>query len=436
MEHHGGDFGFSVTEEQPNKQRATVIIGKDYIQALYNDAVHSKQKKLKIPGFSQGETSIHYIEQNYQAPILEHLKEVLFSHCVLHLLYDSLTQKKLVVIGDPDLVEIKLRKEGTAEFVFSLCNAQFSQEQKWKSLKVKPAKRKKYKDIDRQVKSFIKEELTAKEKHSSDTITTGDWVNFEVSLLNEEETNLIPGYTNDLWVKIAKGEDDISLQELFLGKKEGELFLSNNPFLQNSISGTNDVSYAFMVTIKKRLSSDHFCIDLFDHHFGIENKHAQHEKLVEVFSTRKDIPQRRETIEAAFKALHKQYDIKVPDHLLRLQQESVLSAIQASPNYHVYKARDDFYHMVTNLARKQLKEAIIVDTIGYQEGLSVDSKDICGYLNLLTRPRTKDFIYFLMPSPNVQGHERAIPTALLKKYCLREKALNHILNEILKQPKL
>ncbi len=129
MAHHGGDFGFSVVEEQPQKHRATVVIGKEYVQSLYNEAVHSHQKSTDIPGFSQGSVSLHYIEQNYKAHIIEHLKEVFFSHCVVPLLYDSLAKKKLVVIGDPDLIDIKMHSEGTAEFVFQECNINFKREQ-------------------------------------------------------------------------------------------------------------------------------------------------------------------------------------------------------------------------------------------------------------------------------------------------------------------
>ena len=74
MVKHGGDFGFSVVEEQPDKHRATVVIGKEYVHALYNEALSSRQKNVEIPGFSQGSTSIHYIESNYKSHIIEHLK--------------------------------------------------------------------------------------------------------------------------------------------------------------------------------------------------------------------------------------------------------------------------------------------------------------------------------------------------------------------------
>ena len=46
------------------------------------------------------------------------------------------------------------------------------------------------------------------------------------------------------------------------------------------------------------------------------------------------------------------------------------------------------------LAEKQLKEAIMIETIAYQENIQVTDEDIVGMLNLYKRPRTKQFIYF------------------------------------------
>ncbi len=435
MKEYRENFGFSVVEEKPQRQRATVVIGKEYVHALYHEALVSRRKQVKTYGFTKGSTPMHYIEQNFRSNILEHLKELLFTHCVVHLLYDSLNSKKLVVVGDPDLVDIKLQPEGNAEFIFRLANVSFDREERWKRLKLKPLRRKNYKDLDRQVDLFIKEELDFKKKTpDSDIIALEDWVNFEVSLLDADKNDLIPGYTSDLWIKLQSGEDDKDLHELLLGKKVGDKFFSDSVFLQEYVSPASDIEYSFQVEVKRCLPGAFFCLEHFKKQFGLEDMEV-HAKLVEVFSTRNDITLRRETIEAAFKLLHKQYYMILPPHLLELQMKMVLEALQNTPDYHVYKARDDFYDKVKGLAEKQLKEAIIVDSIAYQEEITVDSDDICAYLNLLKRPRVKNFMYFGLPKPKALGQETPLTTALLKRYCLREKTLNHILKEILKPKK-
>jgi FKBP-type peptidyl-prolyl cis-trans isomerase (trigger factor) len=111
----------------------------------------------------------------------------------------------------------------------------------------------------------------------------------------------------------------------------------------------------------------------------------------------------------------------------------VLQAVQHNPDYHVYKSQSDFKDKVKALAEKQLKEAIIIDAIAYQEGISVSDEDVRAYLNLLKRPRMKDFMYFTLPEPKMQGQEVPLSAEFIKRYCLREKTLNHLIKEVTKK---
>lgn len=434
METVGGDFSFSVVEEGPQKHIAKVLIGKEYVSALYKEVLFSRKKHVKTHGFSQGDTPLGYIEQNFRAPILEHLKELFFAHCVIHLLYDSLATKKIVVIGDPDLIDIKIDPEGTTEFIFRLTTASFDQKKRWQNLRLKPLKRKNYRDLDRQVENFMHEELTKKKQASDDdVIKLNDWVNFKISLLNNDRNNLMPGYASNLWVRIESGEDDKDLQELFLDRKIGDTFTSHSSFLQEHMSTMSDIKYFFQVTIQHRVPGEYFSLDLFRRQFSLEHEIEIPAKLIEVFSMRNDITLRRETIEAVFKLLHKHYFFRVPQQLLEIQKQTLLEAVKNTPDYQVYKARSDFKDKIRALAEKDLKEAIIVDAIAYQEGITVDDDDLCAYLNLLRKPRMKSFVYFKLP--DTHSEQVPISSALLKRYCLREKTLNHLIKEIT-QPKL
>ena len=93
----------------------------------------------------------------------------------------------------------------------------------------KAPKRKKYKDLDRQVDSFIKEEKENFDNHvGSSDIQVGDWVSFDVVLVDEKECPLFTEHTQNLWVKVGDEEADSTLRELFVGKKVGEKFCSAN----------------------------------------------------------------------------------------------------------------------------------------------------------------------------------------------------------------
>ena len=158
---------------------------------------------------------MHYIEQNFRSNIVEHLKELLFTHCVVHFLYESLYHNKIVIAGDPDLIDIQLRPEGDAQFIFSLINVSLDNDQRWKRLHVKPPERKNYKDLDRQVEFVIKEETERKNAYADDGIAIGDWVSFDVAIVDKHNKILMQDYISSLWIRINGEEDDKDLARAF-----------------------------------------------------------------------------------------------------------------------------------------------------------------------------------------------------------------------------
>lgn len=433
---HGGNFAFSLIEEKPHKQKAVITIGREHIDALYHEALVAQKMQAQTYGFSKGSTPLYYIEQNFRSNIVEHLKELLFTHCVVHFLYESLSDNKIVVAGDPDLVDIELQPEGDARFVFSLINVSLDNDQRWKRLQIKAPERKFYKDLDRQVEANIKEELDRKNAYVDEGIALEDWVLFDIAIVDKNNQSLIHDYKSSLWIRMNGGEDDKDLQELFLGKKIGDSFLTQSVYLQEYMSLATEMSYTFRIDIKDCLPHAYFSIDLFNHHFNLKNQKETHAKMIEVFSTRNDISQRRETIEAALRLLCKQYFFFLPNHLLERQKHMVLQAVQDSPDYHVYKSQQDFKEKVRLLAEKQLKETIIIDAIAYHEGITVSPTDAQAYLNMLKRPRMKEFLYFILPSNKVLGQDLPLSSEVIRRYCTREKTLNYVINHLIKKDKM
>ena len=87
---HGGNIAFNLVEETPHRHKATITIGKEHIDALYNEALSAQTLQAQTYGFSKGNTPRHYIEQNFGGNIVEHIKELLFTHCVVTYLFMNL----------------------------------------------------------------------------------------------------------------------------------------------------------------------------------------------------------------------------------------------------------------------------------------------------------------------------------------------------------
>ncbi len=436
MVHHytsGGSLAFSIVEEKPNRQKATITVGREYVNTLYTEILLSQKMLAQTPGFSKGSTPLQYIAENFRPNILEHLKELLFTHCIQHFLYASLIENKIVVIGDPDLVDIYLMPNEDAQFTFMLASVVVDKDPKWKKLSLRHLERKHYKDLDKQVEYFIKEESERRQTHQSPIVEPYDWVRFEVSLVDKDNKLLLDVFKSSLWISIQGEDDEKDLRELFLGRKIGEAFYTKSVFLQEYISHLTDMEYNFFIEIKDVLPNAYFDLDSFKHHFALTTDEMLAAKLVEVFSTRNDISLRREIMEATLKLLSKQFFFLLPNYLVERQRALVLQAVQFNPDYHVYKAQLNFKDNINQLAEKQLKEAIIVDALAFQEELSVSDEDVRSYLNLLKRPRMKEFMYFKLPEFKMNRQEVPLPAELVKRYCLREKTLNHIIKEFSKK---
>lgn len=427
-------FNFSVLGEAPTHQKVRVSIRSSAIDALYNEALVAQKADTHTYGFTKGETPLYYIENNFKPHILEHLKELFFSHCVIGYLSKSLASNKIVCASEPLLHEVFLEPKKDAHFTFIIPQVKLEKEEKWKRLNLRAPERKNYKDLDRQVELFIKEELEKAQAEENASIFFGDWVCCEIELVNRETKKpLLEKYKDQVWIKISTEEADLELHNLFIGKKIGDTFYTQSNFFQDYLSSNLNMAYLMHITVVDYIPKAYFSFDLFKRHFQLKTPREMHHKLIEVFSYRNDISQRRETVEATFKLLLKHYLLSVPRNLLEKQRLQVLDAVQANPDYHVYKAQSDFKEKIAQLAEKQLKEIIITDTIAYQENVSICHDDIASYLNLIKRPRTKEFVYFDLPQSKMQGQEIPIQTELLKQYCLREKTLNHVIYSLVKK---
>ena len=141
---------------------------------MYQHAVTVQQSCVQAYGFRKGTVPLEYIAQNFKSSLLEHLKEFLFNYFVISVLYKQIRAQRLHFWRTRlTNIHIELNKPAIFDFEMSMLPSIAIQE--WKYLPFKAPKRKKYKDLDRQVESFIKDELTFLEKHSVDSAHMGDW---------------------------------------------------------------------------------------------------------------------------------------------------------------------------------------------------------------------------------------------------------------------
>jgi FKBP-type peptidyl-prolyl cis-trans isomerase (trigger factor) len=408
----------------------SVIIEKPLVNILYQHSLQTHQAEARTFGFLKGTTPLTYLERTLKIPIIEQLKEFLLKHVVIDFLYHELRTKNIVIIGNPRLSDMHFDKDHDATFTFDMVPVRHTLKTDWKSFSFKAPMRKNYKDLDRQADSFIKEETVRSLQPLTTIISSEDWIAFNVALIDKNDSPLLGTFEDTLWLKIGNEEVDKDARQLFLGKMVGESITSTNHLLRSYFTSKSDIVYMFRVAITDRVPHATFNFEEMKTFFGLKNTKDLHQKLIEVLSYRNDMSQRRETADAVLRLLIKHHPIPLPTELVQRQEHIIIKKMQLNPDYYVYRSQRDFMSKVRLLAEKQLKEEMIIDTIAYHENIAVTSTDIRAYLNLLQRPRTKEFIYFEQPLAKANGQEIPLSHTLLQRHCLREKTLNYVIRHL------
>jgi len=152
-----------------------------------------------------------------------------------------------------------------------------------------------------------------------------------------------------------------------------------------------------------------------------------------VFSFHNDISQRRLMTFEALGLIMKKNQIVMPDSAIAIQKREILQEMRSKADFMVYKMDHNFDLQVTDLAKKQLADSIIAESIAYGDNLTVSDQDIKGLLHLTQRPRIKDFIYFPFIKSQANGQEFPVEQETLNHFCLKEKAVNHIIHHLTKK---
>ncbi len=418
-------------DPEAHHQRARVCIPQPVVAALYKQALDLHQRQVQARGFGKGAVPIAYLERTYRAFIIEHMKEFLLNHCVINTLCDQMCQEHLLCIGDPLIESIYVEPEEAAEFIFSLNQSKIQEKTAWKKVSFHPPKRRNYKDIDKQVETFIENECKPNQSDTTSKkaqIAAGDWVLFSLALVDLQKDTKLLNHDDQLWLRMGTEEPDYEAVELFSGKSVGESFISDHIFFQQYLSKQWDSEYHYLVTIKDHISSSHIPTEYLTRLFFCKNNNDLKELCVQMFSFRQDLSLRREMVASLFKTLQKHIQTSIPKDLISQQERYVLREVQRTPDYPVYRLQKDFREKIRQLAEKQLYESIIVDYIAAQEKLVAEHEDVTAYLALHVHPRTKDMLNFHLPITQVNGQEQPIPANMVRLACLREKALNYILH--------
>jgi len=410
--------------------QAVVEVSSQTVKALHKQALSLYAKNIQPHGLREITLPEEIVEQEHAVEIRRNIKKFIFKHFVLDYLLNQISAKKITFANHPRLTKMELEPNGRACYSFDISVAAPIPLKEWKLFSFKTPRRKRYKDLDKQVDLFIRNEQELHKKQDQKRVESGDWVNFEAVFVNENKQAILPLNKATLWMKVNTKYVEKPFQKLFIGKQAGDTFFANAIPIDEELRDTLSHHSHFLVTVKSITKGGNISIEAFKMIFKLKNKSELHRKLIEVFSYRNDISQRRSIIEEVFHLLFSKHRFEIPKHLIIRKQESLLITLKKQPDYQVYKAQRDFGEKITMLSEKLLKEEILIDQIAYRENIRVARKDIRHYLSLFNNNRLREFVYFKPSFEPIEENELPMHEGYLKQAVLREKTLNHIISSL------
>ncbi|MBM3893029.1 hypothetical protein FJ365_01335 [Candidatus Dependentiae bacterium] len=383
-------------------------------------------RNASFDNFSIESLSNQHIEQAYKNQIRLKVKNYFFQHMVIDFIFSETFNQKMIMANYPRLSAVDMQPNHAITYHFDISVADPIELKEWKHFSFKQPKRKKYKDLDKQVVTFIDNRIAPK-KLNSTIIEDNDWVLIDALMVDTHGAAINAGLQSSFWIKIGHQDVTPPLITQLLGKQLDHKFFTTDLDMDEDEDGSTNRSYRFLVTIKSIIKGSHFSMDLFKSTFKLKNKVDIHNKLMEVFSYRNDVSQRKAIIDEVFHLLLSKHRFEVPKHLVLRREEYILETLMPQPDYHVYKAQSDFNECIQLLAEKQLKEEIVIDHITHHENIRVDLRDMQQYLHLISNKRLKEFIYFRPLVERIDDIQAMINVTPLAQAVVREKTLNHII---------
>lgn len=408
----------------------SITVSAEIIKNLKTKTVQSFKTRIKPQGLEKYDISVDFILERYSATILRTIEQFALRHVVVPALQQELKQKKIIMVHQPRLVECASNTDSSISYKFRISTLEIPQVHEWRKLPFKSPKRKLYKDLDKQVETFCDREGGLFDDTKRELIEDGDWLELEAVMLDNNQQPLIDGLSQRYWFKFSTKYVTDAFKQKFVGKSVGESFITMNFQTNETTSESLSTQSPHKITILSNAKGNHFSIDLFKFVFNLKSKIEIHKKLIEVFSFRNDISQRKSIIEEVFNLLLSKQRFEIPQHLTLRKQEDILTSLRQLPDYHVYKAQKNFTKQLEKLAEKQLKEEVIIDSISFKENISLNREDIRGYLHLFNHDRLREFVYFKPDLDNFDELDTPIPEPILCEAILREKTLNTVIYQL------
>jgi trigger factor len=376
----------SVENLAPCKKLLRVEVDAKSVDEIFDSITKDYQKQASLPGFRPGKAPRDMVAKKYEADIKDDAKRKLIGDNYRK----ALEEKKISVIGYPDIEEIQFGRGQNLQFAATIETAPEFQLPQYKGLTVKrETKSVTDEDVERALqllaKQHVKFETVARELKMGDVAV----VNYTGTCDGKPITETAPtakGLTEqkNFWVDIAPNTFIAGFAEQLVGAKAGDMRTANvdfpADFVTKELAGKKGVFEVEIVEVKEKV------LPPVDDELAKKYDAANLEKLRE--GVRRDLENELKYSQA--KAIRGQIidallgaaNFDLPETAVAHETRNVVYNIvqenskRGVPRDLIEKQKEEIYTAATRSAKDRVKLAFLIQRIAESEGIKVSQEEV------------------------------------------------------------
>jgi trigger factor len=414
----------------PCKKLLRVEVDAKAVDEIFDSITKDYQKQAALPGFRPGKAPRDMVAKKYEADIKDEAKRKLIGENYRK----ALEEKKLNVLGYPDIEEIQFARGQNLQFAATIETAPEFQLPEYKGLSVKrETKSVSDEDVERALgllaQQHVKFETAARELKMGDVAV----VNYAGACDGKPITETAPtakGLTDqkNFWVDIAPNTFIVGFAEQLIGAKAGDKKTVSvdfpADFVTKELAGKKGVFEVEIAEVKEKISPP--VDDELAKKFGAENLEKLRAGVRLDLENELKYSQGRAVRGQLIDALLGGANFDLPETAVAHETKNVVYNIvqenskRGVPRDLIEKQKEEIYTAAARSAKDRVRLAFLIQRIAEQEKISVSQEEV------LQRVQSLAAAYQIPPDKFIKDLQKRNGINELYDQIAHEKVLNFL----------
>ncbi len=423
-------MNITVENLAPCKKLLRVEVDAKAVDEIFDSITKDYQKQAALPGFRPGKAPRDMVAKKYEADIKDEAKRKLIGENYRK----ALEEKKLNVLGYPDIEEIQFARGQNLQFAATIETAPEFQLPEYKGLPVKrETKSVSDEDVERAIgllaQQHVKFETVARELKMGDVAV----VNYTGTSEGKPLTEIAPtakGLTEqkNFWVDIAPDTFIAGFAEQLVGARAGDKKTVNvdfpADFVTKELAGKKGVFEVEVAEVKEKVSPP--IDDELAKKFGAENLEKLRAGVRLDLENELKYSQDRAIRVQIVDALLAGANFDLPETAVTNETKNVVYNIvqenskRGVPRDLIEKQKEEIYSAAARSAKERVRLAFLIQRIAEQEKISVSQEEV------LQRVQQLSQAYQIPPDKFIKDLQKRNGVNELYDQIAHEKVLNFL----------